>query len=98
MNLIPLWLKRRLNRENLNRYIDDSIQRHPTPCDDFSDEFEFADNIISWVCDDFLLENENLMLGENYDDVYSFVYDYVKDIYGAELIEDYVFTCADYDD
>ena len=95
---LPLWIKRRLGQDNLNRYIDDSIQRHPTPCDDFGDEFEFADNIISWACDDFLTENENSMLGENYDDVYDVVYNYVKDIYGADLLEDYVTTCEEYRD
>lgn len=96
MDKIPIWLRRRLGKDNLTRFIDDSIQQQPTPCDDFSNEFEFADNIISWACDDFLTENEDLLVGDKYDDIYNIVYDYVKDIFGPELLEDYVTTCADY--
>ncbi len=58
MNSIPLWLKRRIGEDNLKTFVDQSIQQQPTPCSDFSDEFEYADNIISWACDDFLTVDE----------------------------------------
>jgi hypothetical protein len=97
-DIVPIWLRRRLGGDNLERFIGDAIQQQPTPCEDFGDEFEYADNIISWACDDFLNENDGLLLGDKYDDIYNIVYDYVKDMYGPELLEDYVTTCADYED
>jgi hypothetical protein len=97
MNSIPLWLKRRIGEDNLKTFVDQSIQQQPTPCSDFSDEFEYADNIISWACDDFLTVDESLSLGEDYDEIYSLVYDYIKETFGFELLELYRDTCGEED-
>ncbi len=97
MNSIPLWLKRRMGDDNLKTFVDQSIQQQPTLCSDFSDEFEYADNIISWACDDFLTVEENLSLGEDYDEIYSFIYDYIKELFGFELLELYRDTCGEED-
>jgi hypothetical protein len=97
MNSIPLWLKRRIGEDNLKTFVDQSIQQQPTPCSDFSDEFEYADNIISWACDDFLTVDESLPLGEDYDEIYSLVYDYIKELFGFELLELYRDTCGEED-
>lgn len=97
MNSIPLWLKRRIGEDNLKTFVDQSIQQQPTPCSDFSDEFEYADNIISWACDDLLTVDESLSLGEDYDEIYSLVYDYIKETFGFELLELYRDTCGEED-
>lgn len=97
MNSIPLWLKRRIGEDNLKTFLDQSIQQQPTPCSDFSDEFEYADNIISWACDDFLTVDESLSLGEDYDEIYNLVYDYIKETFGFELLELYRDTCEEED-
>ena len=97
MNSIPLWLKRRMGDDNLKTFVDQAIQQQPTLCSDFSDEFEYADNIISWACDDFLTVDESLSLGEDYDEIYSLVYDYIKETFGFELLELYRDTCGEED-
>lgn len=97
MNSIPLWLKRRIGEDNLKTFLDQSIQEQPTPCSDFSDEFEYPDNIISWACDDFLTVDESLSLGEDYDEIYNLVYDYIKETFGFELLELYRDTCEEED-
>ena len=56
-----------------------------------------SDNIISWACDDFLTVEENLSLGEDYDEIYSFIYDYIKELFGFELLELYRDTCEEED-
>ena len=83
---VPLWLRRRTGKENLKVFIDRSLENQETKCDDFGDEFEFADNILSWACDDFLTQKEEFFLDDNYDEIYSMVYDYMKDLFGLELL------------
>jgi hypothetical protein len=49
--------------------------------EDFGDEFEYADNIISWVVDAFI----SLPGNDTYSDKYDDIVDFLKDNYG-ELI------------
>lgn len=94
---LPIWIIRRLGKDNLQKYINKAVANQPTLCDDFSDEFEYADNILSWACDDFLTEREEYFLDEKYDEIYSLVYDYMKELFGLELLLDYRNTCEEND-
>lgn len=93
------WVKRRLNYDTLKPFIDGIIQIEVTPCSDYGDEFEFADNVINRAIDDLLLEDEEIMnkLGENYDEVYDLMVDHSKDLFGEELFDLYRDTCEEYD-
>jgi len=97
---IPLGLKRRLSYEIMEKHIWDAELDFPTLCDDFGDEFEYADNVITRAVDDFFFADEVFMdsLGEDYDDLHDFVHDWAKDRFGDYLLEIYQTTCADYDD
>ena len=72
-----LSLKRRLST------IEDLIEKYVNEVEEegtyFSDEFEFADNIISWVVDDINADDQD----------YSKLYDYVKDNFGEYILSQY---------
>jgi len=59
------WLKRRVNPESMKKYITTAEINFPTLCDDFGDEFEYADNVIRWAVDntwyDELQKNRKLV-------------------------------------
>lgn len=97
---MTLCLKRRLNTNNFERFIFNAELDFPTLCDDFGDEFDYADGVISRAADDFLMEDESYYdsLGESYDDIYEYVKDFAKEHFGDYLIEIYQSTCADYED
>lgn len=88
-------LRRRLNYETLEKFIHDGEINFPTLCDDFGDEFEYADNVISWAADDFLTSNEDVFLDEMYDDVHDIVVDMCKDWFGEYLLDVYRNTCSE---
>ena len=73
-----LILKRRLStiEDLINKYVNE-VEEEGTY---FSDEFEFADNIISWVVDDINAADEQ--------DYYKLV-DYIKDNFGEYLLSRY---------
>ncbi|MFN9901751.1 MAG: hypothetical protein ACK55Z_23800, partial [bacterium] len=66
---------RRLSKDNIEPFIRNAELDFPTLCDDFGDEFDYADNVIRIAIDDFLTEDEDFVdsLGDDYDDVYSYV-------------------------
>ena len=72
--------------ENMKNYISDGEINFPTLCDDFGDEFEYADSVIKWAVDDFLTSNEDVFLDEIYDEVHEIVVDKCKDWFGEYLL------------
>ena len=93
-----LRIKRRANKDVLEPYITRAEIEFPTLCDDFNDEFEYADNVIRWGLDDFLSENQYSDLqdsGEDYDEVHSYLTDYCKKWFGERLMEIYRNTCSE---
>ena len=74
-------IKRRIPalEELINAEIDDNSS------DDFKDEFEYADNIISWVVDAFLQLPEN----SQYEDEYDEIVDYLKEHYSEMIMSNY---------
>ena len=50
-SIIPLSIKRRANEEYLKEYISMGEINYPTLCDDFVDEYEYADAVIDYAID-----------------------------------------------
>ena len=80
---ILLYLRRRLEKisEILGKMVDDP---NSDPLN-FSDEFEYADNILSWTIQDLIREFNDGVIEEKEDEVM----DYLKEIYGDHLFEIY---------
>ena len=57
---IPNWFKRRFNAANMEKHITNGEIYYPTLCDDFGDEFEYADNVISYAVDEFMTIDEDI--------------------------------------
>ena len=60
-------------------------------CNDFSDEFEYADNIISSAIDNFFAETGQESQG---DELFDELHDICKDWFGEDLISDYYEECG----
>lgn len=99
---LPLSFRRRFSKEVMNSYIDSLTRNIVIDCRNFSDEFDFADSIVSEAVDDFMLEVYDYMQGEHiYDENYNSVLDtvsvYTRDWYGEELFELFRQNCEDSD-
>ena len=94
-NSALLWVRRRMTYENMKEYIMNGELNFPTLCDDFGDEFEYADNVIAWAVDDFLTSREEAFLDEMYDEVYEVIVDKCKECFGNYLMEIYKSTCPE---
>ena len=83
------FLKRRLGiiEELIEKYIDE-VEEEETL---FSDEFEFASNIISWVTKD-------LSMIDGYDDDYDDIENLIKDTFGEYILSRYDEPEMDWDE
>jgi hypothetical protein len=88
-NKDDLFLKRRYStiEELIEKYVNE-VEEEETL---FSDEFEFADNIISWVVQDLTTSNYS---DHNYDELT----DLIKDNFGEYILSQYVERDFDFDD
>jgi hypothetical protein len=77
-------LRRRIN--SIEELIYKEIEEVQNDGSEFSDEFEFADNIISWVTDKLMGKPEY----ENFD--YDDVHDFIKEHFGDMILEEYIET------
>jgi hypothetical protein len=100
-SLIPISIRRRANEETLKKYISMGEINYPTLCDDFEDEYEYADAVIEYAVDEFIEKTNDEIFGEDCYDYYSDVMDYLRNlcrnIFGQYLIDVYNTTCEDYD-
>lgn len=88
-----LWFKRRVNPEYLRFFIDKAIADEPNPCDEYDDEFDYAENRIDWFVTDFLSEHEESYNSDEYDDYYSELIDLCKEWFAEELFQIYRDKC-----
>jgi hypothetical protein len=89
------WFKRRANKESMEKYITDGEINYPTLCDDFGDEFDYADNVINWAVDEFMTINEDMFLDDKFDEVNETLVDMCKEWFGEYLFEIYRNTCTE---
>ena len=96
-SLIPLSIKRRANEETLKQYISMGEINYPTLCDNFMDEYEYAESVIDYAIDEFIENINDEMYDEDY---YSDVMDYLRNLcrnlFGQYLIDIYKTTCEEY--
>lgn len=92
-----LWYKRRASTpEIMKKFIDEQITEQSTLCEDFSDEFEYADNIISDAIDEFFNTNPNVYDSPEFFDMQSDLNDKCKEWFGEELLEIFRDTCEEF--
>jgi hypothetical protein len=84
------YKRRGITYDNLLKFIDYEKTQWDM-CHDFSDEFEYADNIISSAIDNFFAET-----GQDYenDDLFDELHDICKDWFGPDLISGYYQECG----
>jgi len=89
------WVKRRANKESMKKYITNAEINFPTLCDDFNDEFEFADGIINYAVDEFMTIDEDMFLDDKFDEVNEIIVDMCKQWFGEYLFDIYRTTCSE---
>lgn len=91
-------LKRRVTYDVMQKYVNEAELDFPTLCDDFGDEFEFADNVVSRAVDNFLTSDVFFADLELDDEINDMVYNVTRDWFGDYLLEIYVNTCHEEED
>lgn len=85
-------IKRRIS--SLSDYVNLAVQNQLDICTDFPDEYDYADAIIEEVVDRLLEDiNDNVYDEDFYPDVRDNLVTFCRDTFGADLLEDYKFTC-----
>jgi hypothetical protein len=95
---IPNWFKRRFNAANMEKHITNGEINYPTLCDDFGDEFEFADNVIRYAVNEFMTIDEDIFEDERYDEWEEMLIEMCKEKFSERLFEAYRMTCQEDDE
>lgn len=90
----PIEIRRRMPQ--ISKSFDEMLDSPDNNPNDFSDEFEYADNMISLTVDDLVYNTDDSYYEDNEDDVT----DFIKDVYGDFLFDRYYSEANndDYDD
>lgn len=93
-----LWLRRRLTRNNMKKYIVQGELAFPQLCDDFSDMYDYAQRVIGYACDEFFRENsfgfdEFDEFYDSYINLGEIVYDQCVEWFSDYLFDIYTSTC-----
>ena len=79
----PIEIRRRMPQ--ISKSFDEMLDSPDNKPNDFSDEFEYADNMISWTVDELVFNTDDSYYEDNEDDVREFI----KDMYGDFLFDRY---------
>ncbi len=79
----PIEIRRRMPQ--ISKSFDEMLDSPDNNPNDFSDEFEYADNMISWTVDELVFNTDDSYYEDNEDDVR----DFIKDMYGDFLFDRY---------
>jgi len=79
----PLEIRRRMPQ--ISKSFDEMLDSPDNNPNDFSDEFEYADNMISLTVDELVFNTNDSYYEDNEDDVR----DFIKDMYGDFLFDRY---------
>jgi hypothetical protein len=94
---IPISIRRRANEETLKEYITMGEINYPTLCDDFEDEYEYADAVIEYAVDEFIEKiNDEVFDEDYYSDVMDYLRNLCRNLFGQYLIDIYKTTCEEY--
>jgi hypothetical protein len=78
----------------ISKSFDEMLDSPDNNPNDFSDEFEYADNMISWTVDELVFNTDDSYYEDNEDDVREFI----KDMYGDFLFDRYYSEANDDDE
>jgi hypothetical protein len=97
------FLLRRSNEENLEKYITAGELAYPMLCEDFEDEYDYADAVIRYTLDELIGEFESLEGIIDYDNEQdtNTIDDFInlcRDLFGDYLTDVYMSTCSDDED
>lgn len=92
-----LWFKRRANEETMRFFIDRMVREEDKPCENYSDEFNFAENIIDWAVNDFLSIDEGFFNSPEFEEYQNILIDRCKQWFGEELFRKYRDVCNEQD-
>jgi hypothetical protein len=82
----------------MEKHITNGEINYPTLCDDFGDEFEFADNVIRYAVNEFMTIDEDIFEHERYDEWEEMLIEMCKEKFSERLFEAYRTTCQDEDE
>jgi len=88
---IPTELRRRMSQ--ISKKFDEILDSPDNNPSDFSDEFEYADNMISWTLDELIRDTNDNYYEDNRDNLVNFI----KDMYGDFLFDRY-YSDSSYND
>jgi hypothetical protein len=88
----PIEIRRRMPQ--ISKSFDEMLDSPDNNPNDFSDEFEYADNMISWTVDELVFNTDDSYYEDNEDDVREFI----KDMYGDFLFDRYYSETNDDDE
>ena len=88
----PIEIRRRMPQ--ISKSFDEMLDSPDNNPNDFSDEFEYADNMISWTVDELVFNTNDSYYEDNEDDVREFI----KDMYGDFLFDRYYSEANDDDE
>jgi len=88
----PIEIRRRMPQ--ISKSFDEMLDSPDNKPNDFSDEFEYADNMISWTVDELVFNTDDSYYEDNEDDVREFI----KDMYGDFLFDRYYSEANDDDE
>lgn len=88
----PIEIRRRI--PEISQKFDEMLDSPDNNPNDFSDEFEYADNIISWTLDELISDTNDNYYEDNRDEIV----DFIKNMYGDFLFDRYYSEVNDDDD
>jgi len=89
---VPTEIRRRM--PEISQKFDEMIDSPDNSPNDFYDEFQYADNIISWTLDELFRSTNDIYYIDNMDDVT----DFIKEMYGDSLFDRWYSEANDDDD
>jgi hypothetical protein len=89
---VPTEIRRRM--PEISQKFDEVIDSPDNSPNDFYDEFQYADNIISWTLDELFRSTNDIYYIDNMDDVT----DFIKEMYGDSLFDRWYSEANDDDD
>jgi hypothetical protein len=78
---VPTEIRRRM--PEISQKFDEMIDSPDNSPNDFYDEFQYTDNIISWTLDELFRSTNDIYYIDNMDDVT----DFIKEMYGDSLFD-----------
>ena len=92
-----VWFKRRANPESVQFFIDRAVREEDNPCENYSDEFQFAENIIDWSVNNFLSIDEEFFNSPEFEEYQDMLIDMCKEWFAEELFKKYRDVCNEQD-